>query len=269
MGTALQKKNTQKFEEYKEMKTDEERRAMLAQYILDPQACVGSNTVEILKVDLDKEIEVKLTEEQLAGPCWLNSSYQASIKCKAMEKRGEWEVHSDPDLSEAGVKVYHYKYTQREKDISLRESAKLTASASVEPDDAVGVMEHMRNSMKRSQPLLKPADESSAKKTKTSNVKASEKSAAALKDADQDCDDPEKKAHALLHAAFDRFDTQRKKLNSAHASTSRKLHEVKVTETQSGENDGFMGNRSVGLSAEDDKRRDREGRESVCGLVCA
>ena len=123
--------------------------------------------------------------------------------------------------------MYHYKYTIREKELSLRESAKVTASASVEPGDAAVVMEHMRNSMKRSQPLLKPAGESSGKKTRTLNGKGRGTSEI---DTEEDCDDPGNKSQALLQAAFDRFDTQRKKLNSAHASTSRKLHEVKVTE---------------------------------------
>ena len=142
-------------------------------------------------------------------------------------KRGEWELHSDPDLSEAGVKVYHYKYTLRRKELSRRESAKVTASASVEPGDAAVVMEHMRNNMKRSQPLLKPVGESSVEKTRTSKGKGRGTSEI---DAEQDCDDPENKTQTLLQSAFDRFDTQRNKLNSAHASTSRKLHEVTVTE---------------------------------------
>ena len=89
MGTAMKKADvdTSVNHEYLQLGSDEQRREKLACYVLDPDKAMIKTTTSFHKEDVVEFVVLWLTEEQLSGPMWFNSTSHAKIKCDAMRAR--------------------------------------------------------------------------------------------------------------------------------------------------------------------------------------
>ena len=100
--------NTEKDAEYRALQTDAERRQFLIDYILDPESCckrIGTNSTSRSTNRRETSKVEWLTEEQLAGPKYLNSAAHAKIAIKSMRERPH---KTNAGLRAAGVKEYEY-----------------------------------------------------------------------------------------------------------------------------------------------------------------
>ena len=76
MKTHIKNNKPEKHNEYMELQTNQQRHEWLIEYMLDPKVggeLSGSNFTERTETARDKMVQIWLTEDELAGPSYLNS----------------------------------------------------------------------------------------------------------------------------------------------------------------------------------------------------
>ena len=102
--------------------TTKQKDEWLLQFVLDPQLCSlkGFNTNTAYKDDRNEDKEMWVTEDQLAGPQFLNNATHAALVCKSGEldsKDHHWKA-----LADAGVKEYRVTMSQIKRLKGVKES---------------------------------------------------------------------------------------------------------------------------------------------------
>ena len=89
---------------YEDAKSDEDRRVVLAKFVIDSNQgkCMGKTSTSVSTSKAEKGVGQWLTEEQLAGPLYFNSTTHAKIRCKSLPSQD----HEDADLAKEGVLQY-------------------------------------------------------------------------------------------------------------------------------------------------------------------
>ena len=108
--------------EYTGLKTDEERRSWLANYVLDPSSSSnqGFNRTEAFIGKQNDNKEQWLTQAQLESPAWLASVDH--VKVLLDQNQLEERPHEMPALAAAGVKQYKFIWSLFKRSDGLRET---------------------------------------------------------------------------------------------------------------------------------------------------
>ena len=148
---------------------DAGKRQWIAQYVLDPEACLltGTNTSSVALTNKSKSEVQWLTFDQLAGPDWFASKDHATIVTESgdLEERD----HELPSLAKKGVKQWKYQKSHEATIASHTESASVSASCELKPDEYDQLKEHMHSNFEKTPNKRKltpkpPAADSEAKK---------------------------------------------------------------------------------------------------------
>lgn len=128
--------------QYQQAKTDEERRAWLSAFLLDPKtcSCEGINSTRNVDRVLNRATAVWLTEEQLGSSAWLNSADHAKMMVTTLPER----PHENEALASAGVKQYQYTYSKQGHDRVNEFETATTAKADLSADQYSQVQADMK-----------------------------------------------------------------------------------------------------------------------------
>lgn len=112
-------------QQYKALAKDDEKRAWLAQYILDPAfaTCEGFNMTTAFTKQEQRDDEQWVTEEMLQGPAFLNSAEHARIAIKDLESR----PHELGALAAEGVKQYKFSWSVLRRSSGVKDEAGTSA----------------------------------------------------------------------------------------------------------------------------------------------
>ena len=143
MRNALASLHVEKAAEFRRLESDAERRAWLAEYLLDPKSggCVGKNWTSRTTKKTDEDKEVWATQSMLEGPMFFNCPKVTAIAIKGMESR----PHKDnPALREAGILEYKFIKGETTTAKTLEEGASAEQTCAIDdPEDYVAVRAHM------------------------------------------------------------------------------------------------------------------------------
>ena len=141
MRSHLEKYDAAKFEEFRQLENDLQRREWLSEFILDPASggSLGKNYAKRELGNHEKDRVAWLTESQLAGPKYLNSADLAKIMIKSLPSM----PHENESLRDAGVLVYKYVEKRQDRIKSTIEGAMVEQSASLTPEQYTEVKEAM------------------------------------------------------------------------------------------------------------------------------
>ena len=170
---------------YSRCKNDKERHQWVAEYMLDPQKvkCEGATSVSRTSTTTDREVTIWITEDELAGPTYLNSKDNAALAITSLVNR----PHEIAALAAAGVKQYQWTVKTHESGKSIAEGATVSASSEMTAEHAQQLRDHMGNSGNPGEESTRPS-----KKQKTMLPIEDRKKTDEEKDKDLS---PEKKAH--------------------------------------------------------------------------
>ena len=100
-----------KSDEYKALASDSDRHDFIVHYLMDPQSitCQGTNFASRTSTGSDSSVVLWLTEDELAGPAYLNSTTNAKLAITAMQAR----PHSNLGMRNAGI--MEYKHVMKKK----------------------------------------------------------------------------------------------------------------------------------------------------------
>lgn len=113
-------------DDYKQLNNDFARHSFIVEYLLDPVAvtCKGKTFVARTSTTTSTSAWVWLTEAELAGPKWLNSTQNASIAISSMQSR----LHStNIALHDAGVLEYRHQIRKEMLEKAVAEGARVEA----------------------------------------------------------------------------------------------------------------------------------------------
>ena len=107
--------------DYKELKTDDERRQWTAAFVLDPAlvAAEGFKRTSVFKSETNVEDEMWLTLDQLQGPQFLNSKDHALALVEAGEL--EERPHEFSSLAQRGIKQYRFSVSMLRREHGSKE----------------------------------------------------------------------------------------------------------------------------------------------------
>ena len=96
------------YQAYNAMKSNVDKQARLADYLVDPEKCncSANNFTQRTSSSKTRDREVWLTEDQLASSNWMNNASHAEAYCKTALSR----KHKDPALAALNVMQYQYFY---------------------------------------------------------------------------------------------------------------------------------------------------------------
>ena len=173
---------------YSRCQNDKERHQWVAEYFLDPQKvkCEGATSVSRTSTTTDRAVTIWITEDELAGPTYLNSKDNAAIAVTTLVNR----PHEIAALAAAGVKQYQWTIKQHVSGSAITEAATIGASAEMTAEQAQQLRDHMGNSGNPGEESTRPL-----KKAKTNMLPIEDRKKA---DDERDKDlSPEKKAHKV------------------------------------------------------------------------
>jgi len=144
LNSALKASFPDQFQQYQALKSELEKRQWLAAFILDPAAGCSkvSNTVKRTTYERNEGVQEWLTEEQLAGPSYLNSTRHASIAKESMDSR---RFSGNEAMAKEGIMQYNWTKYVTTQGKGMQESAELQTIADLEPEDVSGVREALGN----------------------------------------------------------------------------------------------------------------------------
>ena len=138
---------------YTAIRSDEERRAWLAQFVLDPATCSmhGVNKTTAFVETTNHEEDEWLTFEELCDKVKSEKSAMILIKNNELETRpSRW-----PSLAAEGVLEYHYWWARGSKKDGTREEAGTEARAELTADEYTQVCQDVSTSV--GQPIKRKA----------------------------------------------------------------------------------------------------------------
>ncbi len=145
MQFALKKvENAGKLEQYKSLKTDEERRQAQVDFIIDTQAAaakVGSNSSSVTVAKRRMETTVWLTLRQLAGPTWLNDEGHAKIVAEDGRPRRPYKQSAA--LANTGVEEFEFNVEELSNMKTNTFHAEVRAEAALDSEQYDGVKQAM------------------------------------------------------------------------------------------------------------------------------
>ena len=148
--------NGEQKEAYKHLGSDQERREVLAKFVLDPlkYKCVGENKTEIHNQRADKASGQWLIVDEIGGPLHLNNVKFAEALCKSGDIPSQ--PHELPSLAKLGVMQYWYEERKHEKSTGTTETAAVTKTADINPDEYAMVQTSMARNVASASPKTKP-----------------------------------------------------------------------------------------------------------------
>ena len=142
-------------EAYKVLPDDDARHAFIVEYLLDPKqkTMKATNTIARIGESGTKGTVVWVTQEELAGPSYMNSAANAKIAIQGMPSK----PHPNPSLASAGVLVYKHAIVKEVSKKTTRESAELEATVDdVDQETYDKIYKHMQNSGNPGQEETRP-----------------------------------------------------------------------------------------------------------------
>jgi hypothetical protein len=130
---------------YKQLKTDEERRSWLAQYVIDPHTAVSkgfNSTVAFVSAKQSCK-SGWVTEAQLGGPLYLNDTAAAKIMVESGELQSR--PHESQALAAEGAKQYYYSAAVDVSEAGIKEHAGVSTSAELNANEFQEVRDHITN----------------------------------------------------------------------------------------------------------------------------
>lgn len=156
-------------QQYKALAKDDERRAWLAQYILDPAfaTCEGFNRTTAFTKQEQRDDEQWVTLEMLKGPSFLNSEEHARIAIKDLDSR----PHELAALAEEGVKQYKFSWSVLRRSSGVKDEAGTSAHAELTEKEFADVSTDMAKNfskpVKRKAVAVKEPESEEVKRLKT------------------------------------------------------------------------------------------------------
>lgn len=159
-----QSMSTSAREEYKKVARDDERRAWIAQYIIDPgfASVEGFNVTTAFNKQTAKEEEQWLTQEQLASPVYLNSITHAEAIIKELESR----PHEYKVLADQGVLQYKFTMTSTQKEHGVVEENGTRATAELKENEYAEVTKDITSNYSRPAKRKAPPKEAESEEVK-------------------------------------------------------------------------------------------------------
>ncbi len=156
-------------EKYGRLKSDSDRRAWLAQYVIDPKTTtnMGFNSTTTYNEEVKVGKTLWLHESEIAGSKFLNDPEMARIICNSGELEARPSEHTA--LAEKGYKQYYFCKEELKKYTGVREEAGVQAEAQLRDDEYAEVQADMVGNFGKSATRKRPAPkapESEEKKTK-------------------------------------------------------------------------------------------------------
>jgi len=129
---------------YSRCQSDKERHQWVAEYLLDPKKvkCEGATSVSRTSTTTDKEVAIWITEAELCGPSYLNSTDHAALAITSLVNR----PHEIGALAAAGVKQYQWTIKQHVLGKAITEAATIGSSAEMSAEQGQMLRGHMSNS---------------------------------------------------------------------------------------------------------------------------
>jgi hypothetical protein len=136
-------------EGYKQLRTDDERRSWLAQYVVDPDsaACKGFNKTSAYNTSESRSASRWLTQAQLASASCLNDNDAAKTVCESGDL--ESRLHELPSLAAKGVKQYYLSENYDFHAAGLKDEAGVSAESDLHSGELEEVKEHMLSNFGR------------------------------------------------------------------------------------------------------------------------
>lgn len=136
--------NNPKLEQYKQLKTDEERRQAQVDFIIDTNAAIvrtGVNSSSVTVQKRNRETTMWLTQSQLASSTWLNDEGHAKIV--AEDGRNSRPYKQSAALAKAGVLEFEFTVEELDKMKTNTFTAEVRAEAPLEADQYDAVKQAM------------------------------------------------------------------------------------------------------------------------------
>lgn len=136
--------STAKLEQYKALKSDEERRQAQVDFIIDAHAAsvrTGKNSSSVTVQKRVKERTLWLTQSQLASATWLNNADHAKIV--AEDGRNSRPYKQSAALAKAGVLEFEFTVEELQKMKTNTFHAEVSVEAPLEADHYDGVKQAM------------------------------------------------------------------------------------------------------------------------------
>ena len=129
---------------YSKCANDKKRYQWVAEYILDPKKvkCQGATSVSRTSTTTDKEVAIWITEAELCGPSYLNSTDHAALAITSLVNR----PHEIGALAAAGVKQYQWTIKQHVLGKAITEAATIGSSVEMSAEQGQMLRGHMSNS---------------------------------------------------------------------------------------------------------------------------
>jgi hypothetical protein len=203
---------------YDHCKDDKDRHQWVAEYILDPKKvkCNGASSVSRSATTTESEKTIWITEDELAGPSYLNSKPNAASAIKSLVSR----PHENVALAGAGVKQYQWTLKEHTFNRSIEEAATIDSFAEMSAEQGQVLRDHMSNSGNPGEESTRPL-----KKARTNMLPIEDRKKAG-DERDKDLS-PEKKAHKDAETAYQKALTA---LKTIIDKVSKDLWEVKIIE---------------------------------------
>ena len=123
---------------------DESRHQWIADYLLDPKkvTCQGINSISRNSETGSDTKFVWITEQELAGPKYMNDKDNAKIAIQALDSK----AHTNAALAKHGVKLYYYEVTKELLKKTTVEKVGAQATCGMDADSYGQIRKHMSNS---------------------------------------------------------------------------------------------------------------------------
>ena len=156
---------------YLSLKSDDDRRSYMAQFVLDPSIAKtnGFNRDFAFDQAIVKETQTWWTREQLGGPTGLNNLEHADILIASGSLPSK--PHEVPALAEAGIVQYHWRVSSVEKQTGHRSEAGTTAKSELKEHEYTEAKNHIPKSFGDPKGIKRKASTNGGKKEETQEEK--------------------------------------------------------------------------------------------------
>ena len=161
-------------DEYKQLKSDSDRRAWLAQYVVDPKQATttGFNRTTAVNEQMKEGAGQWLHESEIGGPRFLNDPEAARILCESGELESRPSEYES--LAKVGKKQHYFNWELFRKKTGFRDEAGVEAQADLKPDEYSDIKKHMTESfgksvVKKRPPTKEPKSEEKKRRREVSN----------------------------------------------------------------------------------------------------